>query len=153
MLLWSMGFSRQEYWSELPFPSPAGLPDPTIKSVCPVLQADSLPEKPWYGDFSPNQETHWICTHFFLSIMGKCFFLPWNAKTFTHAQDLSPVPAKRFLLWILASHFIIDSSHSYINIISNTIYLFHRQRFKDAGKDWRQEMVGWHHQLNGHEFE
>ena len=39
----SIGFSRQEYWSELPFPSPGGLPDPGIKSGSPALQADSLP--------------------------------------------------------------------------------------------------------------
>ena len=139
-----MGFSRQEYWSGLPFPYPGGLPDPSIKPVSPALQADSLPQKPWYGDFSPKWETHWICIHFFLlSIMGKWFFLPWNAKTFTHAQDLSPAPSKRFLLWILASHFIIDSSHSYINATSNTIHLFHHQRFKDVGKDWRQEEMRW----------
>ena len=39
----SMGFSRQEYWSGLPFPSPGGLPDPGIEPRYPVLQADSLP--------------------------------------------------------------------------------------------------------------
>ena len=39
----SMGFSRQEYWSELPFASPGALPDPGIKTRSPPLQADSLP--------------------------------------------------------------------------------------------------------------
>ena len=41
----SMGFSRQEYWSGLPFPSPGDLPDPGVEPVSPVvpaLQADSL---------------------------------------------------------------------------------------------------------------
>ena len=38
----SMGFSRQEYWSELPFPSPGDLPDPGIKPGSLELQADSL---------------------------------------------------------------------------------------------------------------
>ena len=33
----SMGFSRQEYWSELPFPPPGDLPDPEIKPVSPAL--------------------------------------------------------------------------------------------------------------------
>ena len=37
-----MGFSRQEYWSGLPFPSPEGLPDPEIKPRSPALQSDSL---------------------------------------------------------------------------------------------------------------
>ena len=41
----SMGFSRQEYRSRLPFPSPGDLPDPGIEPRSPVLQADSLPTK------------------------------------------------------------------------------------------------------------
>ena len=38
----SMGFSKQEYWRGLPFPSPGDLPDPGMKPVSPALQADSL---------------------------------------------------------------------------------------------------------------
>ena len=34
---WFMGFSRQEYWSRLPFPSPGDLPDPGIESGSPTL--------------------------------------------------------------------------------------------------------------------
>ena len=39
----SMEFSRQEYWSGLPFPSPVDLPDPGIEPSSPALQADALP--------------------------------------------------------------------------------------------------------------
>ena len=39
----SMGFSRQEYRSGLPFPSPGDLPNPGIEPKSPALQADSLP--------------------------------------------------------------------------------------------------------------
>ena len=42
----SMGFSRQEYWSGLPFPSPGDLPDPGIEPRSPVLQADALTSEP-----------------------------------------------------------------------------------------------------------
>ena len=42
----SMGFSRQEYWSGLPFPSPGDLPHPEIKPGFPALQADSLQSEP-----------------------------------------------------------------------------------------------------------
>ena len=42
----SKEFSRQEYWSGLPFPSPGGLPHPGIKPRSPTLQADSLPMEP-----------------------------------------------------------------------------------------------------------
>ena len=40
-----MEFSRQEYWSGLPFPSPGDLPDPGIKSKSPALQEASLPSE------------------------------------------------------------------------------------------------------------
>ena len=39
----SLGFSRQEYWNELPFLSPGALPDPAIEPRSPILEADSLP--------------------------------------------------------------------------------------------------------------
>ena len=39
----SMGFSRQEYWSGVPFPSPEDLPDPGIESRSPALSTDTLP--------------------------------------------------------------------------------------------------------------
>ena len=42
----SMGFSRQEYWSGLPFPSPGDLPDPGVKPRSSALQADTLPSEP-----------------------------------------------------------------------------------------------------------
>ena len=47
----SMGFSRQEYWDGLPFPSSGDLPDSGIKLQSLTLQADSLPSElpgnPW----------------------------------------------------------------------------------------------------------
>ena len=42
----SLGFSRQEHWSGLPFPSPGDLPDPGIKPRSPVFQADALTTEP-----------------------------------------------------------------------------------------------------------
>ena len=42
----SMGFSRQEYWRRLPFPSPGDLPDQGIEPGSPALQADALPSEP-----------------------------------------------------------------------------------------------------------
>ena len=47
-----LGFSRQEYWSGLPFPSLGDLPDSGIEPGFPALQVDTLPSKlpgkPWY---------------------------------------------------------------------------------------------------------
>ena len=42
----SMGFSRQEYWSGLPFPSPGDLPNPGIVPGSPALQTDALLSEP-----------------------------------------------------------------------------------------------------------
>ena len=42
----SMGFSRQKYWSGLPFPSPGDLPDPGMEPRSPALQADTLTSEP-----------------------------------------------------------------------------------------------------------
>ena len=59
----SPGFSRQEHWSGLPFPSLRGLPNPGIKPRSATLQADSLPSeppgKPYAGDLGsiPGQGT------------------------------------------------------------------------------------------------
>ena len=50
----SIGFSRQECRSGLPFPSLEELPDPGIKSGSPALQADSLPTELW-------QKPHFKC--------------------------------------------------------------------------------------------
>ena len=57
----SMEFSRQEYWSGLPFPSPEGVPNQGIKPGSPALQADTLP--------SENQGslwTLWILTPYYI---------------------------------------------------------------------------------------
>ena len=42
----SMGFSRQEYWSGLPFPSPGGLPNPGMEPRSPALEANALTSEP-----------------------------------------------------------------------------------------------------------
>ena len=42
----SMGFSRQEYWSGLPFPSSGYLPEPGIEPMSATLQVDSVPTEP-----------------------------------------------------------------------------------------------------------
>ena len=57
----SMAFSRQEYWSGLPFPSPGHLPHPGIKHGSLALQACSLPSeppgKPTVGQYTPIYHT------------------------------------------------------------------------------------------------
>ena len=52
----SMGFSRQEYWSGLPFPSSGDLPYPGIEPRSPALQADTLTSEP------PGKYTYYLKT-------------------------------------------------------------------------------------------
>ena len=72
----SMEFSRPEYWSGQPFPSPGDRPNPGIEPSSPALQADSLPAEPqgkpqntWVGNLSllqwifPTQELNWGLLH------------------------------------------------------------------------------------------
>ena len=73
----SMGFSRQECWSGLPFPSPGDLPDPGIEPRSPSLQADTLPSEPpgkiilWYG-FPFINEFFFSCMQFHSCAQGFC---------------------------------------------------------------------------------
>ena len=62
----SMGFSRQEYWSGLPFPSPGDLPDPGIEPRSPVLQADALTSEP------PETSWTWIKRTPTMKLFLKC---------------------------------------------------------------------------------
>ena len=56
----SMEFSRQPYWSGLPFLSPGDLPGPGIKPRSPLLKADSLPSEPLGKPTHKPRETHKI---------------------------------------------------------------------------------------------
>ena len=56
----SMGFSRQEYWSGLPFPSPGDLPNPGIKPGSLTLQADALSSEPPATLRQGEEKTHWM---------------------------------------------------------------------------------------------
>ena len=53
----SMGFSRQEYWSGLPFSSPGDLPEPGIEPWSPAFQADTLTSEP------PGKPRRYVLTY------------------------------------------------------------------------------------------
>ena len=79
----SMGFSRQEYWSGLPFPSPGDLPDPGIEPRSPTLEADALtsepPGKPFTTkppgkpDVNVNPSIFLVLHHYNTVILSKLF--------------------------------------------------------------------------------
>ena len=142
-----MEFSKQEYWSGWPFPSPGDPPHPGTEPGYPSLQADSLPTEP------PGKcKEGWVPKNwcFQTVVLEKTLQNPLNSKIklvnpegnqswiFTGRTD-----AEALILWPP------DANSQFIG------------KDPDAGKDWRQdekgmtedEMVGWHHWLNGHKFE
>ena len=117
----SMGFSRQEYWSGLPFPSPGDLPNPGIEPRSPALQADSLPAQPpgkpitalcvWVCDVTQSCLT--LCNPVDCSPPGSCVhgilqarILEWVAISFSRGSSqprdqnqVSCIAGRRFILW------------------------------------------------------
>ena len=65
-----MGFSWQEYWSGLPFPSPEELPNPGIDSWSPASQVDSLPFE--LQGISVEAEGKCLCPSVIGNALGKC---------------------------------------------------------------------------------
>ena len=91
----SVGFSRQEYWSGLPFPSPGDLPNPEIEPGSSTLQADALPSeppgKPVDTMKSLKKWTCIYCIYFFSPTV-----LPWKLFKIASASRLEPLSYHHF---------------------------------------------------------
>ena len=75
----SMGFSRQEYWSGLPFPSPGDLPDPGIEPRSPALEADALTsELPGKGRVGPRSLLFTRSPSWFSTAHGSMTITPFD---------------------------------------------------------------------------
>ena len=89
-----MEFSRPEYWSELPFPSPGDLPNPGMEPRSLALQADSLPAEPQGKPLDLQTESvyflHIILFHHFTNTL--CKFLIFWFGVLCQCAFPSPVP-------------------------------------------------------------
>ena len=81
-----MGFSRQEYWSGLPFPSPGDCPNPGIELGSPALQTDALPSEP---SGKPLLDDTWVQFHVWVSY---CFSKGLPTKTPKRCNGALPGP-------------------------------------------------------------
>ena len=96
----SMGFSRQGYWSGLPYLSPGDLPNPGIEPGCPPLQADSLtPEPPGKSKKTPYSKhdlvlNHFSCVQFFVTLwtVAHQLLCPWDSPAKSNWSGL-PFPS------------------------------------------------------------
>ena len=84
---------------------------------------------------------------------------PWNLESLLDCKEMKPVSPKGNQSWIFTGRIDAETEVRILwpaDVKSQLI-----RKDSDAGKDWRQkekwvaedEMVGWHHQLNGHEFD
>ena len=102
----SMGFSKQEYWSGLPFPFPGDLSDPGIKPGSPALQADALLSEP------QGNETE---VDIFLEF--SCFFYDWtdavHVNSGSSAVSKSCLNISKFLVHILLNQSNLENFENY----------------------------------------
>ena len=115
-LLSPWDFSRQEYWSGLPLPSPRDLPDPGIKPESPALQADSLPTEP-LGNIVPWRECASSC-----SISPHLHPCRWQSRQDRDFANLMGREKKS--LFQLAHISMIVDPFSHLGASSNSLNVF-----------------------------
>ena len=79
----SIGFSRQEFWSGLPFPSPEDLPDPGIEPRSPALQTDSLLSELEGNKFISNWRIIAL-----QCCLGFCHITTWISQKYAYSPSL-----------------------------------------------------------------
>ena len=92
----SMGFSRQEYWSGLPFPPPGDLPVPgnePASPVAPALQADSLPTEPSGKPYKQCGGIHLEISrslNYSATVLRSCYCRSWRRYRETYTRPFFP---------------------------------------------------------------
>ena len=113
----SMGFSRQEYWSGLPFPPPGDLPDSGIELVSPVSPAlagrFSTTEPPHPSSKPATQHLHPQC----LLVLSVCLSL-----TYTHVYELINILSIIILL-IMYNYYILCKFCFLIKVVYNILLM------------------------------
>ena len=102
---------------------------------------------------------HWRIADFELWCWRKLLRVPWTARRSKEVQGLQEVHPKGNQSWIFIGRTEDEAETPIPWPPDAKNWLIWKD--PDSGKDWRQEekgtteneMVGWHHQLNGHEFE
>ena len=103
----SMGLSRQEYWSRLPFPSLRDLLDPGIKTWCTALQADSCIAGGFFTTWASREANYWLISTFQAKQM---FFMEfWNLWFFQSPSSVSPCRYSVFKVKSKVKHVMSNS--------------------------------------------
>ena len=115
----SMEFSRQEYWSGLPFPSPGYLPDPGIEPPFLALQADSLPSE------LPGKSKHLV-------------------DQYEKLSSCTTVAVLILMLWkipFVPSSFMLDSKENLTVVVSCDVCEWHQLEGPRSGITHRNKVV------------
>jgi len=148
----STGFSRQEYWSGLPFPTPEDFPGPGIEPTS--LSSSALPGKFFATEprGKPYYEESWAPKNwcFWTVVLEKTLESPLACK------GIQLVHPKGNQSWILIERNDAEAKTPILWPPDAKNWLIGKD--PDAGKDWRweekwmteDEMVGWHHRLMTH---
>ena len=80
----SIEFSRQEYWTGLPFPSPGVLPNPGMKPRSPTLQVDALPSEPPKKPISRRVNANNPCVLLCAMNSSAVFYIPFANEQHVH---------------------------------------------------------------------
>ena len=117
-VLLSMGFSRQEYWSGLPFPSPGDLPDPGTKPRSPALQADALPSEPQEKPTTPRWNTIYVTIQTY-TLKKQEFHITFLISThfLFFSYSFSYILCNLFLFFF----FLLNAGHNQLNKLHNLL--------------------------------
>ena len=193
--LLSMKCSRQEYWSELPFPTPGYLPWVSCIGTSPVSSEsagrffiNSKTLTTWKESYDQPRQHIKKQRHYFASkgpssqgygfssshvwiweldykeswaLKNWCFWTVVLEKTLESPLDckeIQPVHPKGDQSWVFIERTDVEAETPILWPPDAKNWLIRKD--PDPGKDWRQkekrmtedEMVGWHHRLNGHVF-
>ena len=148
----SMRFSRQEYWGELPFPSPEDLPNPGIESRSPALQAGRRFTL-WATREAPEESWALKNWHFWTVVLEKTLESPLDCK------EIQPIHSKGDQSWVFFGRTDAEAETAILWPPHVKSWLIGKG--SGAARDWGQEEKGttedeiarWHHRLDRHECE
>ena len=129
-----MGFSRQEYWSGLPCPSPVDLPKPGIEPGSPALQADALPRELLGHPGGPRHRGEHLSRVLCLLVQSpshaRLLVTPWTAARQVSLSLTQPCltpgdPVDCSTPGLPVPHHLLDFAHAHVHCIRDAVQPSH----------------------------
>ena len=126
-----MEFSRQEYWSGLPFLPPGDLPNPGLESRSPALQADSLPSEPpatVFDNCNPKQLAYCLYPRSIINCWRKALTLDFLSVQFSSVAQSCPTlcdPKNRSTPGLPVHHQLPEFTQTHVHRVSDAVQPSH----------------------------